>query len=186
MLYLVDARAQRLDRISGEHRDRLGRDHGTRIHTRVDVVHGGSGLRGGRGEEVLERMGTWKVGKRRRVDVENAPRKPVEKRRLEQMHVAGTDDELRPVFFQPVRHRRVARIAAGVLLQREDSRGHSSRFRPLQRASARSIGRDRHDRKTGVEQRLEIRPLTRDQDPYHARTTVPITSASPGSGTTAT
>ena len=57
--------------------------------------------------------------------------------------------------------------------------------RPLERARPGPVRRDGDDRQARVDQRLEVRPLAADEDADHAASTRPITSSSPGSGTTA-
>ena len=57
--------------------------------------------------------------------------------------------------------------------------------RPLERTRPGAVRRHRDDREPVVDQRLEVRALAGDEDADHARTTLPITSASAGSSTTA-
>ena len=55
----------------------------------------------------------------------------------------------------------------------------------FQRTCVWAVRGDRGDGEPGVEQRLQVRSLAADEDADHARTIVPTTRASPGSGTTA-
>ncbi len=125
--------------------------------------------------------------KRRRMDVHDPLREAREERRPQQVHVAGADDELDAAAVEPVRHRGVARVAVRVLARAGTSR--SRRPRRSARASARApstFDATATTGRLGVEQRLQVRPLARDEHADHARTILPITSSSPGSRTTAT
>ena len=186
MLRFVHAGTKRVHCVAGQHGNRLARDHRTCVHTLVDVVHGRGRRRSARGKQVLQRMSTREVGQRRRMNVHDAAREAVEEHRTQEVHVAGADHELDATLREPVRHRPITTIAVVEVVEREGLRGDSGGLGSLERAHSRLVGRDRDNRKLSIEERLEIRPLTRDQDPDHARTTVPITSASPGSGATAT
>ena len=161
-------------------------DDVARVDAAIDVVHGRGALGDTRREHVLERMRARERGQRCRVHVHDPARKPLEEPRREEMHVTGAHDELDPLRIEPVRERRVTRVSVLELVEREHGARHSGRRRTLERSRPGHVGRDRHDRQALVEQRLQVRPLARDQDADHVRTMRPITSSSPGSGTTAT
>ena len=104
-------------------------------------------------------MRAGKLGKRRRVHVDDATREAREERRPEQVHVAGADDELDALALQPVRHRRVARVAIGEPLERKRRRRDAHSLGTLERSCSRDVRRNRDDGQLCVEQRLQIRPL---------------------------
>ena len=63
----------------------------------------------------------------------------LEEGRAQQVHVAGADDEVDAVLREPVGHRRVALLAARVVVELED-RGRDSRgLGPLERAARRRL-----------------------------------------------
>jgi hypothetical protein len=88
--------------------------------------------------------------------------------RAEQLHEAGEHHQVHVELVQPVSHRLIARGAVGVVRDGEDPsldpRGTSA-LEPARLAPAR---RHAHDLDAltvhGVEQRLEVRPLARDED----------------------
>jgi hypothetical protein len=120
------------------------------------------------------------------MDIHDAALEALEERPTKEVHVPRADHELDSVTLEPVRHRAVAGIAIVVVTEWEELRCDARSRSSLESAYARLVRRDSDDRKAGIEERLEIRALAADQDPDHERTMVPITSASPGSGTTAT
>ena len=125
------------------------------------------------------------VGEKGGVDVDDAVREAGEEAGRQQLHVAGADDEADAVLLEPVRHHGVALLAARELVEREGGRRHVRPFGPLERARIRPRGGDGVDGQPRVEERLEIRALAADEDADHPATILPITSSSPGSGTTA-
>ena len=72
------------------------------------------------------------------------------------------------------------------LVDRERLRRDTRRSGSLERAGTRTAAGHRDHRQPFVDQRLQVRPLARDQDADHACSILPISSPSPGSGTTAT
>ena len=110
-------------------------------------------------KHVVERMRAGKLGKRRRVHVDDATRETSEERRPEQVHVAGADDELDALFLEPVRHRRVSRVSIGEPLERKRRRRDAHGLGTLERSCPRDVRRDRDDRQPRIEKRLQIRPL---------------------------
>ena len=91
-----------------------------------------------------------------------------EEDRSEEVHVPGADDELGAVLAEPVGHRRVALLARGVVGKLERPGGHSGRSRALERGRLRDVRRDGDDRQVGVEERLQVRAASRDEDADHA------------------
>ena len=118
MLGHVHPLSQRLDGVAGEHRHALARDHRAGIDSAVDEVDGRRRRRRARREHVLERMGARELRQRGRVHIDDTLREPCEERRPQQVHVAGADDELDAVAFEPVRHRSVARVAVRIVVER--------------------------------------------------------------------
>ena len=154
---------------------------GARVEALVDEVHGDAGRLDARRERVLDRARARELGQQRRVDVDDPLGEAVEERRRQQVHVAGADDEPTPCSCEPVRHRRVALLAVGELVERETPRP-APRPRSA-RSSARAPGRfdaTARDRQPGVEQRLQVRALAADEHADHAATIRPITRSSPG------
>ena len=101
-----------------------------------------------------------------------------EERGVEQLHVAGEDDELDAGACEPVGHRGVARVAVGVLGDREDAAGHARRGGALERAGAGLVRADGDDLDAvapvdAVEDRLQVRALAgrEDADPHAASST---------------
>ena len=186
MLGLLDACTQRLDRISADDGHWIGRDHGTGVHAVVDVVHRRSGRGSAGREQIFQRMRTGELGQRRRMDVHDAVREAGEERGAQELHVARAHYEVDAVPFEPVGHRRVARLAVGMVAQEEDTGSDTRASRALERSSVGSVGRDRNHRKLHVEQRLQVRALPAHEDADHVRTMVPIWRPSPGPRTTAT
>ena len=138
------------------------------------------------GERVVDRARARELGQQRGMDVDDPLREALEERRREQVHVAGADDEAHALLLEPVRHRRVALLAVGVVGQLEGGRGNARRARALERPRARRGSRRR--RTTGNPAsssacRFEPSPLTRT--PITLATIRPITRSSPGSATTA-
>ena len=64
-----------------------------------------------------------------------------------------------PSFLQPLRHRRVARVAIGEPLERERRRRDAHSLGTLERSCSRDVRRNRDDGQPCIEQRLQIRPL---------------------------
>ena len=64
-----------------------------------------------------------------------------------------------PCALEPVRHRRVARVAIGDRLERKRRRRDTRGLGTLERACARDVRRHGDDRQPGVEKRLQVRPL---------------------------
>ena len=120
------------------------------------------------------------------MNVDDAAREALEERRTKELHVPRADDELDAAALEPVRHREVAGIAIVVVVEREELHGDTSCGSSPERPHAGLVGRNRHNGESRVEQRLQVRSFAGDEDADHARTMVPITRASPGSGTTAT
>src|SRR5467141_3799780 len=86
---------------------------------------------------------------------------------------------------EPFGHRCVTLLAADEVLERKHSRGNARGLGACKRARVGSVRRDRDDRQALVEQSLEVRSFTGNEDPDHERTIFPITKCSPGSLTTA-
>ena len=120
------------------------------------------------------------------MDVDDALWEAVEEAGSKQVHVPGADHELDAAPLEPVGHRGVALVPICKVVELEHPTRHTGRLRPRERAGARDVRRDGDHGQACVEQRLEVRSLAADEDADHARTIVPITSASPGSGVTAT
>ena len=172
---------------SGRHGYGLARDHLARVDALVDVVDGRR-CRGSTGREhVLERMRAREVGQRRRVDVDDAAREALEERRAAGGACTRRRRRARPRARRasppsPCRARRDPRTSSSG----NDSRGDARCLRRARGARAAStFDATATTGKLGVEQRLQVRSLARDEHADHARTILPITSSSPGSGTTA-
>ena len=87
----------------------------------------------------------------------------------EQLHEAREHHKLRAALLEPVAERLVAQHAVGLVGQREDRRLHPRGLGPLEAARLRPARRHAHDLDAvlpvdRVEQRLQVRPLTRDED----------------------
>jgi hypothetical protein len=90
------------------------------------------------------------------------------------------------LLLEPVRHRRVALLTVGELVERKRRRGNLGRLGTLQCPHSLPVRRHRCDGQPGVEQRLQVRALTADEDADHASTTLPMTRSSlSGDATTA-
>ncbi len=87
------------------------------------------------------------------------------------------------VCLEPVRHR-----ASRALPGRRSPRArrlasrHTRRLGPRERLRSARVRGDRGDGESGVEQRLQVRPLPADEDSDHARTIVPMTRDVAGVG----
>jgi hypothetical protein len=103
------------------------------------------------------------------VDVDDALREAAQERGVDELHVAGEDDELDAGAGQPVGHRRVARAAVRVLGDREDAGGDTRGGGALERAGAGLVGADGDDLDAlaavdAVEDRLEVGALAGGED----------------------
>jgi hypothetical protein len=100
--------------------------------------------------------------------VDDPLRKALEEGRREEVHIAGADDEPGAVLLEPVRHRGVALLAVRELVERKALGRHAGRGCPAKRPHVRLARRDRRHGQTGVDERLQIRPLPGDEDADHA------------------
>ena len=179
MLDGLDALLQRVGVVVRQHRHALGGDHGAGVDAAVDVVHGRRGLGHAGREHVVDRVRAGELGQRRRVRVHDAAREALEEAAPQQVHVPGADDEVDAVLDQPVGHRRVARLAVGVVVELEGGGRDPGRPRPLERPRIGLVARDRDDRQALVDQRLQVRPLAADEHADHVSR--PITVPAPAS-----
>ena len=90
-------------------------------------------------ERVVDRARARELRQQRRVDVHDPPRGSGRGTRREQVHVAGADDQLDASAPEPVRHRRVALLAVGVVVEVERARGERRPRRPARAPGARPI-----------------------------------------------
>ena len=138
------------------------------------------------GEQVLERMSAGEVGQRRGMDVHDALRKALEERRCQEVHVPGAARRARrrvprasppsPSPASPDRHSRRARtLLAGTPA---DSARASALARRVLDATA-TTG------KSASSSACEFVPSPLTRTPITRASIVPMTRASPGSGTTA-
>ena len=102
--------------------DPLLRDDRAGVHALVQEVDGDAGLlRAGR-ERLADRVEAGEGRQERRMHVD--AREAREEAGREELHVPGADDELDIVRGEPLGHRVVAVLAAGVVLQRERGGRH--------------------------------------------------------------
>ena len=181
MLLDEDPRAQRVGRISVEHRHRPLNDDRSAIELRRHQVHGHAADLDAVLERLALRVDARKRRQQRRVDVQDGVRKRLEERRADQPHVAGQADEPDIARLQLARQRAiVARRATAI----RDGRCRrvsmpACRARSSPAASARfemttAIVASRRPSRIGVDERLEIAAAARDQHaeaPVHDRLT---------------
>ena len=110
-----------------------------------------------------------KAGQQGGVDVDDAVAEAGDEGRAEQLHVAGEDDQVGAARLDPVAHRRVARLAVGVVLAREGGRLDPGAARPLQRRRPGLVGADPDHLDPlapvqRVEDRLQVGPAARGED----------------------
>ena len=111
VLDVLDPRVQGCRRVAGQDRDRLLSQHGARVDAVVDQVDRRARLGRPRRERLLDGMGAGEGGKQRRMHVHDPAREASEKHWSQKMHVSRADDEPDAERFEPVGHRRVARLA---------------------------------------------------------------------------
>ena len=184
MLDFLQARVERRRGVAGRDADLLLQDDRARVDALVQEVHGHAGLLDARRERFLDCVRTREVRQEGRMDVDGGEAR--EEDWSEEVHVPGADDELGAVLAEPVGHRRVARLARGVVGKLERPGGHAGRSRAFERGRLPDVRRDGDDRQVGVEERLQVRAASRDEDADHAssvHTTPPgPSSISPMSG----
>ena len=134
------ARLQRVGVVVAAHGTGSGGDHGAGVDALVDewTVTPRSRVRRPRARP-RPRAAPGKAGSSAGWMFTIAPGKRSRKRRAQQVHVAGEDDEVDAVGVQPVRHRLVARLAVGVVVELE-SGGRDPGRRGRARARARPRG----------------------------------------------
>ena len=101
------------------------------------------------------------------------------------MHVARAHDEIDTAIHEPGGHCGIAVVPVGVVVELEDRRRDPGRACALERVRLGAVRRDRSHGQAGIEERLEVRPLTADEDADHAETIRPTTRPSVPGGTTA-
>ena len=185
MLDGLDALLQRVGVVVRQHRHALGGDHGAGVDAAVDVVHGRRGLGHAGREYVVDRVRAGELRQRGGVRVHDAAGEALEEAAPQQVHVPGAHDQVDPVLDQPVGHRRVARVAVGVVVELESRRRDPGRSRPLERPRIGVVARDRDDRQALVDQRLQVRPLAADEHADHVSRPITVPAAASASGTTA-
>ena len=94
MLRRLDARLQRLGRVTRLHRNFALRDDFPGVHARVDIVHGASGDFVSRGQGPRRGVGPAVLGEQRRMDVDDASRIGGEKNGSDNAHESGQHDEI--------------------------------------------------------------------------------------------
>src|SRR5512146_1093758 len=165
----VDRRLQPRPVAIGGHRHLAPHDRRPGVDPLVDEVDRDAGDLDARVQRLADRVETGKGGQQRRVDVDDAAAKAGDEGGGEQLHVAGEDDEVRAPRLDPPCHRRVARLATGVLLAGKN-RGLDPRLaRPLQRPRVWLVGADPDHLDPlapvqRVEDRLQIGAAPRSQD----------------------
>src|SRR6185295_2027492 len=178
-----DARVERLRRVAALDGHGLLEDDRPAVRSLIDEVDGYACFRHTRGESLADRVQPGEGGEERGVDVDR--RKTPEEGGRQKLHVAGADDDLDAFLLEPIGHGQIAFLARGELLQREDRGRHACAGPSLEGLDALLIRRDRRDGEPFVEQRLQVRSGSGDEDPDH--TSLPIAAPAPASlaGTTA-
>ena len=156
----------------------------TGVEALVDEVDRDAGRLDARRERVVDRVRARERREQRGVDVHDAVREAREKRRREQMHVAGEHDRARrraPRARSPSRDR----APRGSTWQSSAEGGGRDPCGACTNESVGvlPVGGDRSDRQARVDQRLQVRAVPGDEDADHAIR--PITS-SPGAGSATT
>ena len=105
-------------------------------------------LRAGR-ERLADRVEAGEGRQERRVDVD--ARESGEEAGREELHVARADHELDAVLGEPFRHRLVATLAAGKVLQRERGGRDGGALGAFERLHSRRVRGDRGDGQLCVE-----------------------------------
>src|SRR3954465_15589515 len=102
--------------------------------------------------------GAWVV-------VDDPPREAFEKTGAHQPHEAREDDELDVALLEPVGHRRVAKISIRVIVQGEGLVRDPGFGGTLERGCVGVRRDDAGDRQPVVDQCLQVRPVSGDEDP---------------------
>src|SRR5438034_11775072 len=119
------------------------------------------------------------------MDVDDPLTEPIEEGPCEQLHVAGKNDQIDVVLLEPGCHQEIPLLADGMAIDAERRRREAGRTGPHDGVGILAARRHSDDREAGVDQRLQVRPPPADENADYAASILPITSSSPGSGTTA-
>ena len=156
------------------------------VHALVDEVDGHARHLHAVLDRLLDRAEPGERGKQRRMHVHDPPGEAADEARREQLHEPGEHDELHLALLEPAGERLVALGSVGLVGQREHRRLDPRPLGPLEPASVRAARHDADDLDPVpavhvVDERLEVRPLARDQDCPNGAQLTPRRAA-PGRG----
>lgn len=165
MFGLMHQRFELFMRGSLGHQDSAGGDKRTGIDPFVYEMHGYAGLGDSGIESLTDRVHSRKPGQKRGVDVDYPVPESLYEPWIEQLHVAGADDQLSLLALQPVGECQISRCAVRVLIGRKGSGRDPGLLRSYQRGSIGLVGSntdypDQPLRGRPVDQCLEVRSLT--------------------------
>src|SRR4051794_37882334 len=146
----------------------LLKDDRAAVDVLVDEMHGNSGNLHAVVDRLLDRAETREGRQQRRMHVHDLVRKAPDEPRREQLHEAGQHHEPGAAALDPVAEDGVALGPVAVVLLREDRSLDARGTRPLESARVGAVRADAGDLHVlameGVDQRLEVAPLARDED----------------------
>ena len=151
----------------GSTADRLLPDHRARVEPFVDVVDGDAGRLDARGQRVVDRPRAGELRQERRVHVDDAVGEAIEKRRREEVHVTGEDDQVDPAQLEPLGQLAIAGLTVGIAVELEDAVRNSRCVGAFECGCVAAVGRHGGDRQAGVDQRLQVRSVAGDEHPDH-------------------
>ena len=147
---------------------RLLKDDGAGIDALVDEMDGHPGDLHAVLDRLLDRTQAGKGGQQRRMNVDDPPGEAANEGPAQQLHPAGEHDKLNAAPLEPIRERRVPRLAAGECVAGEYPRLDAGSLGPLECSGVGPLGRHAGDLDLvtvhAVDQRLQVGPGSGDED----------------------